>query len=211
MNTVTIKKFNLNEIGEELLLEVKEVFSKAYYNEHMYISLLNDMKEAPEIFQAFFAYLENKIIGVAIIETKPHKFIQYHGFAPVHIKRFTVLPEHRSLGIGKKLLDEAKEYAFKEKKVPVIFGESNEIGALSFYGREGALYSTKVIKNYSERNSADENIYFFKEFISNKKFKSYRYPEGKGIIFVLCSSDKEKLFFETKGFVSKEDLLKTHI
>ncbi len=202
-----IKRFDLEQIDNKILSGLQKVFSKAYHNGHMYEDFLNDIKESPEIFQLFLAYSNDKITGVLVIETKSHKFIEYFNFPPVHIKRFTVLPEYRSQGIEKLLLDEAKKYSFEEQKLSVIFGESNELGALSFYGREGALYSKKVIGEYSRRNNPEENVAFFKEFISNPKFRNYRYPEGNGILFVFCSSDKEKGFFRNKGFVSKSMLL----
>lgn len=207
MTNNKIKRFNLDQITNEVLSELQKVFSKSYHNGHMYEDFLNDIKESPEIFQLFLAYQNDRITGVSVIETKPHKFIEYFNFPPVHIKRFTVLPEYRSQGIGKLLLDEAKKYSFEEQKLPIIFGESNELGALSFYGREGALYSRTVIEQYSRRNSPEENITFFKEFISNPTFRKYRYPEGNGILFVFCNSDKEKDFFESKSFISKNKLL----
>ncbi len=162
MKKITIKKFNINQINADILSEVKNVFAKAYHNGHMYEDFINDIKSSPKIFKVFFAYSDNKIIGIVVIESQIHKFIEYFNFQPVHIKRFTVLPNFRSKGVGKMLLDEAKKHTFKELNIPVIFGKSNEAGALSFYGKEDALYSTETIKNYSRRNSPNENITFFK-------------------------------------------------
>lgn len=62
--------------------------------------------------------------------------MEYYSFPPVHLKRFTVDPEYRSYGIGKKLLDSLKKLAFEELNISVIFGQSNETGAISFYLRE---------------------------------------------------------------------------
>ena len=208
MNNIQIKKYNINEITNNQIIQLKKVFSKAYFHEHMYKDTIKDIQESPIIFKAFFAQHKNKIIGVIFIENKPHKFIEYNKFKPIHIKHFTVLPKYRSQGIGKKLLDEAKKYVFKELNLKVIFGESNELGSLSFYGKEKALYSLETIKNYSNRNNPKENIEFFKEFITNPKFKTYRYPEGNGIPFVFCNSNKEEKFFTNKSFISKTKLLK---
>jgi GNAT superfamily N-acetyltransferase len=204
---ITVKEVGLEEV-EEILPELEPVFSAAYFNGRMYEDFCSDIKESPEVFQTFIAYKKETIVGVAVLETKPHKFIEYYDYPPVHIKRFTVLPKFRSLGIGKKLLDAAKQYAFEKLRLKVIFGESNELGALSFYGREGALYAKDIIETYSHRNTAKQNIEFFKEFLTNKKFRTYRFPEGKGILFVFCNEKEQRTFFENKGFISKEDLLK---
>lgn len=203
---ITIKEAGLEEV-EEMLPELEPVFLEAYFNGHMYEDLCSDIKESPEVFQTFIAYKEETVVGVVVLETKPHKFMEYYDLPPVHIKRFTVLPKFRSLGIGKKLLDAAKQYAFVELGLKVIFGESNELGALSFYGREGALYKKDIIETYSRRNTAEENINFFKEFLTNKKFRTYRFPEGKGILFVFCNEKEQRTFFAKKGFISKDELL----
>lgn len=206
---ITIECFGIEDFPVERLPELQQVFSKAYYNGHMYEDFVADLADKPDVFQAFLATQEGKIVGVAVVETKPHPFIDYRGFPPVHLKRFTVLPEHRGKGIGKRLLDEAKGFAFNEAGLEVLFGESNEVGALSFYGREGALYLTEVIKSYSRRNSPQENLIFFREFLTNPVFRSYRFPEGNGIQFVFCKSDETARLFRDNGFASKDELLKT--
>lgn len=207
--SVKILRLGVEDFSAERLAELQQVFSKAYYNVHMYEDFLADLADKPEIFQAFLAMQDEKIVGVAVVETKPHVSIDYHGFPPVHIKRFTVLPEHRGRGIGKQLLDETKNFAFNEKGLEVLFGESNEIGALSLYGRQGALYSTKVIESYSRRNYPEENLMFFKEFLSNPAFRSYRFPAGSGIQFVFCKTNEALKSFQSKGFVTKNHLLET--
>jgi len=197
----------LGQLSEEHLVELKAVFSHAYHNGHMYEDFLKDLTENPEVFQTFLARQDDRLIGVMVIESKPHSFINYHQFPPIHLKRFTVLPQFRRRGVGKGLLDDAKGYAFDESGIKVIFGESNEAGALSFYGREDALFSVDVIKNYSKRNTPEENLSFFREFISNPKFAAYRFPEGDGIQFVFCKSEDETKFFRQHGFVSKQELI----
>jgi ribosomal protein S18 acetylase RimI-like enzyme len=207
MESVTIKRLSLEEITESCLLKLKKVFERAYYNSNMYEALQKDIAKRPEVFQGFVACHGMEIVGCVFLVKKPRDSKIHYNFEPLCLKRFTVLPEFRSLEIGKKLLDKAKKYAFEEQKVPVIFVSSNEAGALSFYGREGALYSTGSVENYSARNFPTENLCFFKEFISNPKFKNYRYPIGKGIALVFCNSEVETKFFEIRGFVSKKFML----
>lgn len=75
------------------------------------------------------------------------------------------------------------------------------------YGREGALYLGDSIKQYSTRNSPEQNIKHFKEFIINPVFRDYRLPSGDGIQFVYCKDHATAQFFREHGYVSKEELL----
>lgn len=174
----------------------------------MFQSFIADIRETQSIFQIFLAYDFTSIVGAVLIEAKPNKSIDYYHFQPIHIKRFAVLPEYRSIGIGKRLLDEIKNFVFLDNNKEAFFGESNELGALSFYGREGCLYARKIIEVYSNRNSPKDNIYFFKIFLSDKAFQNYRYPHGNGIPFVYCKTKKTTEFFKNKGFISKLQLLR---
>ena len=205
--TPIIKSLDLSEVLPELLPGIKRVMSAAYHGSHMFEDFLADIESHPPIFRLFLAYLADELVGTVVIEHKSHERIEYHGNQPVHLKRFSVLPSRRGTGIGKQLLDAAKLYAFKEMRLAVLFGESNEAGALSFYGREGALYGTDSIGLYSKRNTPEENLRFFAEFISNSVFKPYRYPEGKGIAFVFPASFDEAMAFESRGYISKSRLL----
>jgi GNAT superfamily N-acetyltransferase len=210
MGEVRIESLGLADITESLLSGMKKVFDAAYHASHMYRDFREDVGAHSTVFRLFLAKDGSEIIGIAVVETKRHAGIEYYGYPSVHLKRFTVLPEYRGNGIGKMLIDAVKAYAFTEENLSVIFGESNEAGALSFYGREGALYSTDAIGSYSRRNAPDDNLRFFTEFISNPFFRRYRYPEGGGIPFVFCATEKQRSEFEGRGYVLKEILLASH-
>lgn len=207
MGAIRVESLGLADITESLLSGMKKVFDAAYHNSHMYRDFREDVGTGPEIFRLFLAKDGLGTIGIAVVETKRHAAIEYYDYPSVHLKRFTVLPEYRGRGIGKMLIDAVKSYAFNEEKLSVVFGESNEAGALSFYGREGAFYSTDAIRSYSRRNTPDDNLRFFAEFISNPFFRRYRYPEGGGIPFVFCATESQRSEFEYRGYVSKEALL----
>jgi hypothetical protein len=134
--------------------------------------------------------------------------MDYGNHKPVHLKRFTVHPRYRSKGIGKALVDKAKGFVFDELRLPIFFGESNEIGGMSFYGREGALFSTKAIKTYSSRNSPKDNLRFFIEFVTNPKFKTFRYQTGKGIPFVFINDDAIESEYKDKGYMLISEITK---
>jgi GNAT superfamily N-acetyltransferase len=205
-----LEHFTLDEVSGETLDELTIPFTQAYHNGHMHQDLVEDLKQRPEPFQLFIARLTgstNTLAGVSVVESKPHDFIDYLGFEPVHVKRFTVLPEFRRMGIGKQLLDASKRYCLDELGFPAMFGESNEVGALSLYGREGALYQVDSIKNTLRRTTAEQNVGFFVMFVTDPAFRDFRYPIGAGIQFVYPQDEETAEFFRAHGYASAEELL----
>lgn len=204
---VEIDKLNASEVSK-VLPELKQLLEGAYHNSHMYRDVQQDIKSNPEVFQMFLAKVEKKPVGVAVVESKVHEAFDYMGYAPIHIKRFTVDSNSRGSGIGRKLLDKAKEYAFGELGLEVLFGESNEIGALSMYGREGALYSTEAIREYWRRNTPEQGLAYFAADLSDPIRRGERYPNGQGLRFVFAVSKNIEAQFIRKGYVSKREILK---
>lgn len=205
-----LERFGLDEVSGEILDELAIPFAEAYHNGHMHKDLLEDLGQRPQPFQLFVARLQdpaNTLVGVSVVESKRHEFIDYLDFDPVHVKRFTVLPDFRGMGIGKQLLDESKRYALEELGLRAMFGESNEAGALSLYGREGALYQVDSIKNTLRRTTAEQNIGYFVKFITDPAFRDFRYPVGDGIQFVYSGDDETTDLFYAHGYASREELL----
>jgi len=201
---IVIKNIWINDVTDDILLELKVLFEESYVDSKMYVSFLTDIEESHKYFQVFLAYDEHKIIWIGVLEDKLHKNIEYYWNAPVHVKRFMVEPIYRSRGIWKLLLDAMKEYAKEIFQLSVIFWESNEIGAMAFYLREGALFHIPTIKSYSQRNDPEDNLNFFKEFITNKNFRTYRYPVWKGIPFVYILDESIKHIFIKNGFMPRD-------
>ena len=204
---ITVKIIWINDITDDILSNLKIIFDKSYYNSKMYVSFLEDIKQKHEYFKIFLAYNNKNIVWIGVLEDKVHLGINYYNHPPVHIKRFTVNSDYRWYGIWKIILDEIKKYAFNTFNLSVIYWESNEIWAISFYLREWALFSLDSIKNYSNRNNSEENLFFFKELIQNKKFRHYRYPTWKWLIFVYVKNSNIKKDFERNTFVDYEYLL----
>jgi len=205
-----LERFGLDNIPADTLQGLQALYSAAYHNAQMYEDLIADIERQPDVFQLLVARLDDQpeiVVGAEVIETKEHPFIDYLGYPPVHGKRFSVLPAFRSRGIGRQLITEGRRYAFEDLDLSVIFGESNEAGALSMYGREGSLYFLDSIKNSSRRNSPEDNVRFFAEFITNPLFRRYRYPQGDGIRLAYPRDEQTAQFFRQHGYVSKDDLL----
>lgn len=201
-----IKKFGLDEVTDNLLEEMRDVLDLSYYNSKMFESLKQDIKEEHEVFRAYIVYDSSRVIGVAVVEDKIHKNMDYGDHIPVHLKRFAVHPQYRRQGIGKTLLDKAKSFTFVELKLHVLFGESNEAGGMNFYGREGAIFSLEAIKTYSTRNAPEENLRFFTEFVTNPKFRSFRYQVGKGIPFVFTNDNSTEEEYRNKDYKSISEI-----
>jgi GNAT superfamily N-acetyltransferase len=205
-----IERLGIDEATPELLAELKDLLDLAYVNGHMYDDLVEDVASRPEVFRLFVARKDGQPVGVRVIERKPHEGIEYFDFEPVHGKRFTVHPDHRGEGVGGRMMAEGRRYAFDELDLPAVFGESNELGAISMYGREGALFQLSTITEFSHRNTPEQNLRFFREFLTNPAFREYRLPrvEGSpGVLFVEVRDEHIARFFRERGYVTRAELL----
>ncbi len=204
VGAVTFTQVGLDQISEDLLADLERLYSRAFHSSRMHERLLEDMDAAPEIFQIFVARDEDErreLLGARVIESKVHPEFDYRDHPPVHGKRFCVSPAARGRGIGKSLIEAGKRYCFAELGLGALFGESNEIGALALHGREGALYSVASIEECSRRNSPEENVEFFREFLRNPTFRRYRLPDGRGVRFVYTGDARTTASFTEAGYV----------
>lgn len=205
---VTITAYGLDE-ATAILPKLQTLLEGAYYDSHMFRDLSEDVRHAPDPFQLFLARLDDSVqpVGIVVVEAKVHPAFDYLGFPPVHFKRFTVAQAARGHGIGKQLLDAGKRYCFEELGLQVAFGESNEIGALSLYGREGALYDLESIRDYWRRNASDQALQYFALDITDPQRRGERYPHGNGIRFIFAKDTQTAQFFHRHGYISKSELL----
>lgn len=193
-----------------VLPNLQVILDGAYHDSHMYQDLAEDLSQEPDPFQLFLARSgdqKDTVMGVAVVESKIHPAFDYLDFPPIHVKRFTVAEAARGKRIGKLLLDDAKRYGFEDLGLSAIFGESNEIGALSMYGREGALYSSEAISEYWRRNTPEQGMSYFAMDLSDPKRRGERYPSGEGIRFVFAGDKQTAQFFREHGYVSKDEVL----
>ncbi|MBS1891553.1 MAG: GNAT family N-acetyltransferase [Actinobacteria bacterium] len=207
-HSVVLTRVGLEEVSEELLADLESLYSQAFQSSRMHQMLREDVAAEPAIFQLFIVRAGPSILGARVIESKVHPGFDYMGEPPVHGKRFCVSPAARGSGIGKLLIAAGKTYCFDELGVRVIFGESNEIGALALHGREGALYSLASIEERSRRNDSAENVSFFREFLVNPKFRQYRFPCGGGVRFAYCADDDIAATFRDARYLSYAQLLR---
>lgn len=204
---ITVECLDVGQAGD-ILHEMEPLLTSAYHSSHMYHDLAEDIARSPDPFRLFLARLDEDDVGAmpigsAVVERKTHSTFNYEGLLPVHVKRFTVLEAFRGMGIGKRLLDECKSYAFEQAGLSALFVESNEIGALSMYGREGALYSRAAIAEYYRRNSPDQALRFFSQAINDPSRRAERYPNGEGIRFVFAKDEQMTERLLEMGYVSK--------
>lgn len=205
---IAIERFGLEE-APTALPELQTLLDGAYHNSHMYKDLAGDLDQAPEPFQLFIARTVDQdevAVGVAVVEAKVHEAFDYLDLPPVHLKRFTVARALRGMGIGQRLLDECKRYAFGEVGLQGLFVESNEIGAIAMYGREGALYSRESIYEYYRRNKPGHALAYFNMAITDPIRRHERYPNGEGIRFAFARDEEAAQFLRAHGYISKDDL-----
>jgi ribosomal protein S18 acetylase RimI-like enzyme len=207
---VQIECIGLGEAAA-VLPQLQDLFDGAYHDSHMSSDLAEDIEAKPEGFQLFVARTDDQldtVVGAAVVESKIHPAFNYLDFPPVHVKRFTVSEAIRGMGIGKQLLDETKRYGFEEQGLKALFVESNEIGAISMYGREGALYSLDSIQEYWRRNTPEQALAYFAMDITDPRRRGERYPNGEGIRFVFARDEATTQFFQEHGHISKEEVLR---
>lgn len=198
------------DLSTEVLAELQALYASSYYNSHMYDRFVEDLNLRPEVFRLFVVRdddFEGRAVGARLIESKRHTFVDYLGFPPIHGKRFCVAPEQRGRRIGQRIIEACNAYVFDELDLPVIFGESNEVGALSMHGREGALYLTDSIVRHFPRNDRESALMFFAEYLTNPRLRELRLPTGDGVQFVYCRDASTTRLFHDHGYVTKEELL----
>jgi GNAT superfamily N-acetyltransferase len=210
MTNFSIEQLSINEVAPSTLDQLESLYANSYHDSHMYPDLLADMESRPEVFRLFLARLHDSartIVGARVIESKIHDNVDYHNLPPVHGKRFSVSPDLRGKGIGRQMIQAGKQYCFEELGLRAIFGESNEIGALALYGREGALYKCSTIENSLRRTTPAQNMEFFAKFLTDPDLRGFRYPTGGGIHFVYCRDLATTQFFQEQGYISQADIL----
>jgi ribosomal protein S18 acetylase RimI-like enzyme len=206
---VTIERLGLSEVSTAMA-SLKGLLDGAYYDSHMYRDLAEDIEQEPRLFQLFLARTDDQpdtVVGAAVVESKVHPVFNYLGFPPIHVKRFTVSEAVRGMGVGKQLLDEVKSYGFEEQGLKAMFVESNEKGAISMYGREGALYSLDSIREYWPRNTFEQAVTYFALDITDPMRRGERYQTGEGIRFVFARDEATTQFLQEHGHISKDEVL----
>ena len=154
---VTIESYTLRELSEQILEDLLPVYQSAYHGSTMHEDLIEDTNTATPRCKLFVARSQGKAIGGRVIKIEEDKFLQtLFDHELVFGKRFAVHPEFRHHGVGKALLNAGKTYCFNELNIPAMFGQSNEIGAMAMYRREGAMFHKPTIHNYFPRNSNTE-------------------------------------------------------
>jgi len=212
MAEVVIERHGLEAVDADILADLEGLYAQAYHDSHMYTDLLKDMTLQPDIFQLFVARADGDIVGARVIETKAHGFIDYHGHTPVHGKRFSVSPEHRGQGIGAAIIEAGNSYCFNDLGLKAVFGESNEIGALSLYGRQGALYALGSIEKALRRNTPAAARRLFTKFITDPELRELRLPGSipgghDAVQFAYCRDQEVQEEFRGHGFVSYDELV----
>lgn len=143
---IELQQFKLDDITPTLLTELEGLYDQAYPNSSMHAGFVEDMAQKPDIFRLFTARNNRGLLlGARTVQLRPDEPDDHLGFEPVYGKRFAVSPEARGRSIGRILLSTGKQYCFNELGLKVMFGSSYAIGALSMYGREGALYHADPI------------------------------------------------------------------
>lgn len=210
----SVQEWRLEEVPERLE-QMRDLYSNAYHSSHMFESLQADLDKQPELFRMFVAVNESEqVIGSRVIELKEdmhltYPDLDYLGMTPIWGKRFAVKPEHRGTGVGKSILEISNNYGFNELKAKAIFGSSAEVGALSMYGRAGALYLKPTIANYSHKNTPEENLSFFREFMVNPFFRAYRLPKSSqsDIRYAYPSDTETKELLQANGYITYQELV----
>lgn len=206
--SVTIEELDV-QAATDVLNELQPLLDGAYYDSHMFRDIAEDLEERPDPFRLFLASSDDQPVGISVVEQKFHPGYDYLGLSPIHIKRFTVAEAMRGMGIGKRLIDASKVYAFDELSLDILFGESNEYGALAAYGKKGAYYRTSTVVQTiaPKRNDPEKTLEFFARDISDRGQQNRRYVTSDGIHFAFPADEEVARFLESEGFVSQAEVV----
>lgn len=196
-------------VAGEVLVELKSLFACAYHNSRMYERLIADVAERPAVFRLFVLrdrVERDRVVGARAIQLTQHEFVDYRGFAPIHGKRFCVDLAYRQQGLRRRLLAASNNYVFDELDEPVLFGESNEVGALAMHGRAGALIHVESIVEHFRRNTRDQGLAYFAEFLANPTFRGLRLPTLNGVQFVYCRDKPIAASFLGTGYAAADQI-----
>ncbi len=213
-----LQRLTLNDVTPDILAELKTLYSYGYHGCNMHADLSEDLalfRSRPDSAEAdVFRLLlvredttTGRIVGARAIELRDLPRSDYLDHPPLYGKRFTVLPGFRGHGIGRQLVAEGKRYAFDERGFDIIFGSSGELGALSMYGREGAMYHAGTIDNLSDQNNAQQNREFFAIFVTDPRFRALRTPNARDVRFAYGKDEATRDFLRANGHISRDELL----
>lgn len=212
--SLVVEFLGLEDLDGPTMCELAELYPRAYHNSEMYVDLLKDIARDPKVFMLTIAR-ENyapgtgpdeaaagPIIGARLIrDTPPDDDEDHFGYPAVHGSRFCVDPESRGLGVGSAILQAGNRHCFDELKIPVVFGSSNEVGAMRMYGHNGAMFHEPSIEAYgSDRNSPEVSLRAFATLVTSRSLYGYRMTGGQHIRYAYAgdngtAEDLERLRF----------------
>lgn len=208
MNDLEIKMLSKNQITQEVLLSMKNVLEWAYYNSYMYENFKKNLEENCDYFKVFLAYIWEEVVWICVLKNYDAPGVDFFWKPNINLKRFTVSSKFRWQKIWEKILKKIQNYAFNELKLDTIFWVSNEMWGINFYLKQWALFDKKVVENYMDHNSPEENIMFFKEFLTNKKLRFFNHTSKNWFTFVFTKNKETKDLFNEKWFYDKDYFLK---
>lgn len=141
----------ISELNEELFVVLNELKGDIYNPVAFPKSFINAMINSQE---SDYILIEDddKVVGYALIEQRMSPYNEYNAFVEEHyayIYEIVVLPEYRTKGYGKQIIEEANNWA-KTRGLSSIELNclSNNYSAKAFYERTGfGEYQVKLRKN----------------------------------------------------------------
>jgi len=144
MSNITIRPANIDEVETLQKLNDEVFIDNAKYDEDLRMDWAHSEDGGKKYFTdllsdnesiCLFAEVEGKIIGYIAAS---HKEISYRNSKYIEIDNMGVVPEYRSVGIGKRLMEEciriAKNRGFQKVFVNAYFQNTK---AIDFYKRNG--------------------------------------------------------------------------
>ena len=129
--------YNLNTELFIVLNELKnEIYNPIGFPRIFIESMINSLNSDYIIIEE-----DDKIIGYALIEERVSPYKDYEAFVEdnyAFIYELVVLPEYRTKGYGRKLIEEAKKWAENRKLTSIELNVlENNYSAKAFYERNG--------------------------------------------------------------------------
>ncbi len=140
--------YNLNEQLFKVLNELKgDIYNPVAFPKSFISSMIKSNESDYILIED-----DDKVVGYALIEQRESPYTEYSAFVEDHyafIYELVVLPEYRTKGYGKQIVNEAEKWAKQRNLTSIELNcLSNNYSAKAFYERTGfGEYQVKLRKN----------------------------------------------------------------
>jgi len=203
-----IERHAIGDVSDALLDELRPLCEVGYDRTRIFADLLADLDAAPSQFALFIARdADSRAVGMRVIRTRQDRRVNRWAHAAMFGHCFAVAASNRGQGVGTTLLAASNAWAFRQdRQTDVLYGASNEAGAINLHASHGAAFSVATILEHFSDNRPVDAVRFFLHIISDPALRGYRFPTGSGIDYAYPSMSRVADSIASHGWVTRGSL-----